>query len=66
MSSQQIISKEQIINRIRNNDPIISRILSTKTCNYEDYIKSIYDTSSLKENPYNSDINNNKYLHKHN
>ena len=45
MSSQQIvINKEEILNRIRDNDPIISRILSTKTCKYEEYINNEYDS----------------------
>jgi len=46
MSSQQIvINKEDILSRIRDNGPIISRILSTKTCKYEDYVNNIYFTS---------------------
>lgn len=44
MSSQKMtISKEEILSKIKDNDPIISRILSTKTCKYEDYINNIYD-----------------------
>ena len=46
MSNQKMtISKEEILSKIKDNDPIISRILSTKTCKYEDYINNIYDKS---------------------
>ena len=51
MSSQKmIISKEEILSKIKDNDPIISRILSTKTCKYEDYINNIYNKSFSEKN----------------
>jgi hypothetical protein len=37
-SKSKYINSKEIIARINKNDPIISRILSTKTSNYIEYI----------------------------
>jgi hypothetical protein len=53
--SVNIDKKDSIIYRIRNNDPIISRILSTKTSNYIEYINSINEEKKVNSHTSSTD-----------